>query len=321
MAIDFPRLNRRFGPWVALASGVYTVASIKQGATFAPIAASALLAAWTLTAGLARFLPPRQEDGRLRRLARFAAKSLASNLNQTVLFFLLPLWFGSATWPSVNLVVPAVLGAWAIYSCFDELYFEQVLAHPIRRAAACALVLCATLVPAGSVLSGAPLTTVVVGSAVTAALLAGLTTLPLAELRSRRGPAKLLLLVVAAAGIALLITPILPPVPVQLVRTATATGVEGREPAGAAITFPSGTARVVAWFAIAAPARYRQAVTFSWRRDGAVVGRPFQTTVVGGRRDGFRTWAEQRSPGVGAWTVELETDSGQLIGRAAFEVR
>jgi hypothetical protein len=101
----------------------------------------------------------------------------------------------------------------------------------------------------------------------------------------------------------------------------TGTAVHERALVGISDAFPTGTARVYVWFAVAVPARYGQAVRFEWYRNDEPAGRVLETFVVGGRPDGFRTWSSRTAPAPGRWRVDLRTDSSQLIAREFFVVR
>jgi hypothetical protein len=100
------------------------------------------------------------------------------------------------------------------------------------------------------------------------------------------------------------------------------TAIVRRELASRADTFPAGTARVYAWFAVTLPAHDRQEVVFQWFHEGKQIGQGLRTFVEGGRKQGFRTWSLRRNPVVGHWRVDMLTGrASQLIGRTHFEVR
>ena len=92
------------------------------------------------------------------------------------------------------------------------------------------------------------------------------------------------------------------------------------EPIGVADVFVSGTPRVYAHFAIAAPPHFSERVRFRWTHDGRTLQKEFATSITGGRKTGFRTWGVVTHPADGDWKVELLAESGQLIGRVRFQV-
>jgi hypothetical protein len=327
---SFERLNQRYGPWVSLALGVAAVAYVRRGLGFAPVAVGVLMLAWIGAAALRRLTPvvvsadPAEVSiapvARWRRLALPAAGSLVVGLWQNVLFYLLPLWWASAVPGSWNVVVPAVLAAMALLSCFEHSWRAWVLDRPIAHAAWSAIVLFATLVPAAAVIA-APLWICLAVSAAAASLVAAVAVVP--RIRLGRAGRGLTVLAVTSAATALVLwaAPVLPPVPVVRMASGAGTGVHERALVGAADAFPAGTDRVYVWFAVAAPARYRQAVRFEWYRDGEPAGGVLETLVVGGRREGFRTWSSHAAPAPGRWRVDLRTDSSQLVARESFVVR
>ncbi len=325
---SFERLNRRYGPWFSLALGVATVAYVRRGLGFAPVAVGVLMLAWIGAAALRRLTPVSADpaeiaiarETRWRRLALPAAGSLVVGLWQNVLFYLLPLWWASAVPGSWNVVFPAALAAMAFLSCFEQHWRAWVLERPIVHAAWSAVVLFATLVPAALVLA-APLRICLAVAAAIASLVAAIAVVSRISLgRVGRGLA-VLAVTAAASALALCAAPLLPPVPVVRMASGAGGAVLERALVGAAEVFPAGTDRVYVWFAVAAPAHYRQAVRFEWYREGEPVGRALETFVVGGRREGFRTWSARAAPASGRWRVDLLTDSSQLVARETFLVQ
>jgi len=327
---SFDRLNRRYGPWISLALGVASVAYVRRGLGFAPVAVGVLMLAWIGAAALRRLAPivvsadpagiSITPVARWRRLALPAAGSLVVGLWQNVLFYLLPLWWASAVPGSWNVVFPTVLAGMAILSCFEHRWRAWVLDRPAVHAAWSAVVLFATLVPAAAVIA-APLRICLAVSAAVASLVAAVAVVP----RIRLGCAGCWLTVLAVAAAAATLVPwaapILPPVPIVRMASGTGTAVHERALIGATDAFPAGTDRVYVWFAVAVPARYRQTVRFEWYRDGEPAGRVLETFVVGGRHEGFRTWSSRAAPAPGHWRVDLRTDSSQLVARESFVVR
>ncbi|HSA21922.1 MAG TPA: DUF2914 domain-containing protein, partial [Myxococcota bacterium] len=318
--------TRRFSPWISLALGVATVLFFRRGLSWAPLATGILLVAWVLASVFSRRLgregaPGEPPETRGRRLLRSAVRSLVASLYQNVLFFLVPMWFFSATWGSANLAMPALLAAMAVFSCFELPYTNWVIEHRAQRTVWSSVVLFASLVPAGpALLAEAPLRQYVAIAAFAATASGILVGLPDLARRFVRLGALALLAGAGAAALMFFAAPFLPPVPVQCMDAGLGTEVRDRELLGAARQFPEGTERVYAWFAVAAPDQFDQAVRFVWSREGERIGRPFDTAVTGGRQAGYRTWSYAYRPWPGRWRVELQTDEGQLIGRREFTV-
>jgi len=75
--------------------------------------------------------------------------------------------------------------------------------------------------------------------------------------------------------------------------------------------------------AIYAPAGLGVPIEHVWRRAGEVVSVVPLSPIRGGRRGGYRTYSRKTAfppDPVGAWTVDVRTASGQLIGRVRFRV-
>lgn len=309
------------GPWVSLGLGLLTIRFLRHGFDYAPIAALLVLLGWTSAAFLQRLLDRRAqvaEPTRRERILQSALSLVVASTFQNVLFFLVPLWLTSATWPSWNIAFPVLLALMAVVSCFDRLYFKGVMQRPWSRTIWSGLLLFACLDPA-------VLSWVGTSSRWRMALTAGLSALIAGLVQARRArPRRAALLtgagVVVTALAALLVQPLLPPVPIVLVGGDVGTDVVERYLEGQAESFPAGVERVYAWFSVAAPAAFEQRVRFVWSRDGDEIGRPHDTQIVGGRQSGFRTWSYASRPPAGEWQVELLSEAGQLIGRRRFTV-
>jgi hypothetical protein len=324
---SFEQLNRRYGPWLSLALGFAAVVYMRRGLGFAPVAVGVLMLAWIGAAALRRLAPASQAESaaasaapRWRRMLVPTATSVVVGLWQNVLFYLLPVWWASAVLGSWNIALPVLLAAMALLSCFDYQWRAWVLDRPVVHAVWSAVVLFATLVPAAALVA-TPLRLSLAVSAAAAALAAAAAVMPRIRTSNAARWAAVLLIAGIAGALAPRGAPLLPPVPVARVASGVGTAVEARMLAGANDTFPAGTERVYAWFAVAVPAGYRQGVRFDWYRDGKPAGRATEVLVVGGRPDGFRTWSLRTAPAPGHWEVDLRTDSSQLIARERFVVR
>ncbi len=316
--VDLITWYRRLTPVIALGTGLVAVFYIRRGASFAPVAVGALIAAWGLAAVVSGWNPKRPK--KKEKVARAFGSTVVAGLYQMVLFFLLPLWFGSASWDSANIAAPIVLTAMALFSCFEAQYERGVWSWPRRRAAWSAVLLFATAVPALVVVTSWPLGWALGFAAAAAVLAAAAFALPWSMLREPRTAAVVFGASMLAALSAQSGLQYLPPVPIQALVGNVAEDVVDKEPVSIADTFVGGTPRIYAHFAVVAPPRYAQQVVFHWFRNGKLRGKPFSTSVVGGRQAGFRTWAYVSKPRAGRWRVDLTTPEGQLIGRRRFRV-
>lgn len=324
------KLVSQYAPWLSLALGIGSRVAFKHEIEFAPKAVALLLLAWTLPAIVARVLPdpqPGATEAGWRRLARTTgAPFMVVVLYKNVLFFLVPIWFGAAHFPSLNMGAPLVLAAMALATCFATWYHDQIIAHPVRRVLWSAVVLFAALVPATEVLAfTSPRVSLflaaLTSTAIATAALRGAAHGPSPEpLLSRRALVGILAGATPVAVLVVIAAPLLPPVPAACLDKGAGTGIANRNLTGRGESFPRGTRRVFAWFAVSLPNRYRQPVEFRWFHDGAAVGGPNTMTIEGGRSSGFRTATSKASPTPGRWRADLSNEMGQLISRVTFDV-
>lgn len=314
----------RLSPFISLASGFVTVALFRRGVDFAPISAGLAVAAWLSAILFSRFLSPpvqvAEEDvSKNSNVVRFASRTLVTGIYQNVLFFLVPIWFGSATLCSANIAFPMILCAIALFSCFDGPFAEHVLSRRLRRSIVSGVILFAVSVPALCVLTFLSVRISVALSAGGAAL----ASVVLGTSADHRG--KRFLFGVTISAIALVAfyfaAPFLPPTPVQCLESAAATGVADKDPVKVDTQFIRGTSKVFAHFAVAAPDRYAQEIHFQWYANGEKRGKPIASKIVGGRKHGFRTWTYISKPSSGRYRVDLLTADRQLIGRVIFNVK
>ena len=318
------RFYEDYAPWISLGLGIVARALSKQGVDFAPKAVAIVALAWLIPIAVGRWLDepgPGQREPRLRRFLRTVSPAVTVLLYKNVLFFLVPIWFGSAHLTSVNVLVPLLLTAMALLTCFSRRYREWVLERSRVRVLWTAVVLFAALVPAASVLLlTAPHTSIIL-AALLASLVAWAALAPRRRLLSQRSALSALGVAVPVAGLLGWAAPLFPPVPLVCHDCGAGLSIVNRELEGRATSFPVGTAKVYAWFAVTLPKRHQEQIAFQWYRNGKRVGGQFRSKVEGGRAQGYRTWTSHRAPAVGAWRVDMLTGrSSQLIGRATFAV-
>jgi DUF2914 family protein len=320
--VDRRRLLERLAPAIALFLGILSQMYSKHTIAFAPKAVALLVVAWALAAVVGEWLPeakPDETHPRWRTFLRKAAATVTVGMFRNVLFFLVPIWFASATVGSINLFAPILLAGAAFYACFPNRFRQRMLEHPRIRTLYCSSVLFVALVPAAAVETSA-------SPRLSAALAAGVAWLASSlatsrtPLTTRIGRIELGAGAVVVALICALAAPLLPPVPVVCTGSATGMGIHDREIEGATDSFPPGTKRVHAWFAVQVPRRYRQGVRFEWYRDSELVDKSHSREIVGGRERGYRTSSFTSSPKSGSWRVDLVTDASQLIARKRFTV-
>jgi hypothetical protein len=317
-------LNGRYAPWISLALGVLARGLSHKDVDFAPQAVAIVALAWLIPLAASRWLrvpPEGVREPRIHCLLRTASPPVTVLLYKNVLFFLVPVWFGSAHFGSINILVPLLLAAMALFTCFARTYRALVLDQPRVRVLWTAIVLFAALVPATAVVAFTSPRSSIVISALVASAVAWVALAPKENILSRTGLASVAQISLPAAALLGMVAPLFPPVPMVCHDEGAGTAIVKRQLEGRTRRFPRGTAKVYAWFEVTLPKRDRQQVAFQWYHEGVAVGGPLRATVEGGRKEGFRTWSLHTAPAMGSWRVDLITDrSSQLIGRASFEV-
>ena len=261
---------------------------------------------------------------RAGRLVLGAADYTIQSLYHGILLFLLPAYWASTTLESPNVVFLMLLVALALLATFDPWYRAAVERLPWVTDVFFLVSLFAALNVALPLVGVAPLWALPVSAWIAVVALSP------ALRRSRRWPWRRAFGVTAvvgaaAAGLVLAGHAWIPPVPLFLARAVVARDVAGGEPVE-----PLGSTvgaedlrGLVAFTAVYAPAGLRQPIVHVWRREGRVVTVVRLSPVHGGRREGFRTYSRKTivpPDPFGRWSVDVVTDSGQLIGRLRFEV-
>ena len=246
-------------------------------------------------------------------------------LYQETLFFLIPFYFYSTTFPSWNCAFVILLGVLAVLSCFDLVFDHLLRTRRVFAMAYFAVVSFSALqffLPAVFRIRIHNGTYLAAGVAFAAAVTLAY---PLSELRQPRRLAKVLLaLVLVVAAVSFGRTAV-PPVPLRLIKVRFATSFdptvmrapreyEGRMPLAALHG-----KRLYAIATIFAPSRIPTSLTFRFVHDGRVLHASRAVDVLAHER-GFRVWDTLQAPpagfGPGRYRVELWTREGQLVGRA-----
>lgn len=247
------------------------------------------------------------------------------NFYQQVLFFVLPIYYGSATLTSGNFVFVVLIAVSAVLSSLDMIYDRQL---SVRRSwsalffAFNLFVLFNVMLPVLWSISN----TWAMRASVLCAMI-GFVTLyfPWARLRSFRRVV-VALVVVALIAVVELGRAYVPPAPLRLVWSEfghefdrstmrVANPVESFEPGGAV--------RLWGLTAIRAPLGLKERVRHRWYLDEKLIFSSAAFEVTGGREDGFRLWTTVSIGKLSAGSklsVDAETEGGQLIGRARIGV-
>lgn len=265
-------------------------------------------------------------EARGRWVVITAADYTIQTLYHGLLLFILPGYFASTTFSSVNIWFFLLLVLVALLTSMDPWYRALVLPHSSARLVLFGVACFAALNVAVPLVGVQPIWALE-GSAVLSAL-------ALAPALRRAGGGwrgagiRSACLAVLAAVALWYLRAAIPPAPLHLARATLARSVEALEPSEP-IAGPISAAALrswgslVAYTAVYAPAGLNQPITHVWRKNGEAIAAIPLSPIRGGRPEGFRTYSRksdfERDPS-GQWSVDVVTGSGQLIGRLRFTV-
>ncbi len=261
---------------------------------------------------------------RVRWWIRAAINYLNKDFYQQLLFFVLPVYYASATPGSWNMVFIVMVGASAVLSTFDVVYNDHLVVRPTLLAVFFAFNLFVCLNVALPVIWSLRNGTAMWASALLAVV--GFATLRFRPAEWRR-PRVLAIVGAGAVMIGVMVAwgrPLVPPAPLRLVGATFGRAIQEHPLAvtDTLDTLPVGWAgRLYTMMGISAPRGLRERVHQRWFRNGSLVYQSPDYEIVGGREDGYRLWTSASlAPGEdGPLRVDVETEGGQLIGRATLQ--
>lgn len=312
----------------ALVLGMGVVFFARKGFDHARWLAVSLGLAWLLVVLVFRLRAFDGDDGRTR--LRFYVMTYAlKNLYQGMLFFLLPFYWKSATHDALDLWFAVLLAVCAVLSTLD-IVFDRVLMrwrwlastfHGITLFACLDLVIPALFPDTRTLFS------LLAAAAVS---VVGFWTLHVTRrvLRKRITPVVFVASVGAGVGLAYAARAAIPPVPMYV--SSAAVGPEqlpdGRLAMEVTRLHPSVIQQLIAVTDVVVPGGKGDQLRHVWRHRGVEVHRTTEeTSRVAGPKGVVRlrsslTGKDLPRNLVGPWSVDVETDDGQLVGRAEFDV-
>ena len=254
-------------------------------------------------------------------LLRYATQMI----HQESLFFVLPFFFVTTTWNSGQLVFTGLLGATALVTITDPLYYKWLAPKRWLFLAVHTLALFAALLTALPIILN--LTTsqsymLALGAAVVLSIPSLAVSLPL---KTMRGWLLLPLLVIALGGTGWLLRSWVPPATLWMTEVAVTTQLQDRTPGESLKRIDVNELRargLYAYTAINAPRGLNERIYHVWKLNGQEVDR-IALDIKGGRQEGYRAWTHKQNfpPNpVGRWQVRVLTEDGQMIGVLRFRV-
>lgn len=324
----------------ALGLGAFVATFAEKGLAHARFVACSLVAAWFLIVVFFRAFGSGRDQLRIDggptglRLRFFAMSYALKNLYQGMLFFLLPFYVKGATYDSVNVGFAALLVVAAILSTLDVVFDRFFLRHHAWASVFHAVALFGSLdlvIPA--VAPSIPSESALVLAA-TLALVAFFTLhLPFRDLRRPWVAIVAAAGVVAGAGNAYVLRRAIPPVPLRVVHAAVGTAVlpDGSLAIEVRRLHVALLPELVAETDVMATAGGVTSLRHVYRRGARRIVRDVTATRLDapGGAKALARWRLSSSLGAtghdydgetdeGAWNLDVETGSGQLVGRTRF---
>jgi len=313
--------------FASLTGGVLTLFVFRRGLPNVAYLVGYLLLLWLVFAVLVELRQPLAESG--RRSGRFvitAADYTIQTLYHGLLLFVLPAYWASTTLTSLNVIFLVVLVVLALLATFDPWYRAIVHPRPWAGYVFFVISIFAALNVALPLVGLPPF-----GALMASAFAASLAITPVVRRAGGRTWRAALRVTVAVGVVAAALAAVgrawIPPAPLFMARSAILWDVldlDNIEALPTTITAAEVKERgLVAYTAIYAPAGLRQSVNHVWRHRGRVVETVSLAPVLGGRREGYRTYSRKTSfpdDAEGRWSVDVVTASGQLIGRLRFRI-
>jgi hypothetical protein len=309
----------------SLGLGLATLLVFRRGLPHVGWIVGYLLLLVLLVAAITELRPPLERRG--RRLVVGAADYAVQSLYHGLLLFVLPAYWASATFDAPNVVFLACVAAGALITAVDPWYAALVQPRRWLHNSLLAFSIFAALNVALPLLRVRPILALEGAAALTAAAM-----MPVFRERGaltwRQASVRSALLAVVAMAAVWAGRVAVPPAPLFVARATVARSVTMLEPVEP-IQSPIPSSLVAegeglaAYTAVYAPAGLHQRIEHVWWKDGRLLERIALSPVLGGRKEGFRTYsrkADLRPPYQGRYHVDVVTASGQLIGRLRFTV-
>lgn len=320
----------------ALALGVGVVLVAQRGFERARWLAVSLGLAWLVLLLFFRLFGSGREQQSVdlaptKAKIRFYVMTYAlKNLYQGMLFFLLPFYARSATLDSINAITLGLLGACAVLSTIDIVFDRVLLKWRVLASLFHGITLfgCLNLVIPALFPDTRTLFTLMWAAGITALAFWTLH-VRVSTFKRKRYVALFFASLGASVGLAWMIRPGIPPVPMHVSHSAVgpSTLADGRLAMEVKSLHPSVIQELLAVTDVVVPGGKGDRLHHVWKRNGLEIHRSTEdTSRVDGPQGSVRLRSAlkgQELPKelVGKWTVDVETEDGQLVGRLHFTVQ
>jgi len=254
-------------------------------------------------------------------LLRYATQMI----HQESLFFVLPFFFVTTSWNSGQSIFTGLLGAAALVSITDPLYYKWLAPKRSLFLALHTLTLFAALLTALPIilhLTTAESYKLALGVAMALSIPSLAVSLPL---RSLKGWIMLLGVTAAIGAAGWFLRSWVPPATLWMTEVAISTQLQDRTPGDELEEVSAAQLRrrgLYAYTSNRAPRGLDERICLVWELNGKEVDR-IALDIHGGRKEGYRAWTHKQNfppDSVGRWQVQVLTEDGQVIGVLRFKV-
>jgi hypothetical protein len=278
---------------------------------------------WLSSLAIPLILNHRKLNPKWKERIRLLINYFNRNFYQQLLFFVLPIYYMSATLKSKNILFIILVAISAVLSTMDIVYDRFISLKAIIMSLFFAINLFATINVMAPILWGIQVVHSVRISAALAFI--GFATFSFKLSNVDRNKKKL---IIAAAAVMFFIIseygrPFIPPAPLQLDKTEFGLGIKSKLQIVAPLSeLPTGTHKIYAITSIKASLKLKEMVKISWFLNGRPIfstNRFFEISGKGEKAGGFRIWTFYTLKNVrpdSYLMIEAETEGGQLIGRS-----
>ena len=315
----------------ALGLGIFISLYVGKDFSYARWLLLSAVAIWSILLAIYRLFGPKPsvESQSLAGKVGFHAMTwVVKNLYQGMLFFLLPFYWRSATYGTVNQWFVVVLAICALIATLDIIFDRFLIRFRFASTAYFLVTMFATFnlaIPA--LLIGVDVFYSLLGASIASVLVAWFIRVPRWRWSDVEMRGALLGGVIAAVMFSYVARPLVPPVPHHIINGAVGLAMNGQITADARAIRHDALSELVAETRILAPDGAESSFQHEWRLDGSVVHRVTDPGRMTFESDPNTVVLRSILPApvvpksaYGQWQIDVLTDGGRLIGRLRFNV-
>ncbi|MBN2159288.1 MAG: DUF2914 domain-containing protein [Spirochaetes bacterium] len=307
----------RLQPFFTMTTGLLVIFLFRKGFEYVPLAIVLVILAFVIITF--RIYRLREDEGVIASFGDMALIFLLNNM----LYFVIPFYFESMTFPSRNVLFAPVIIGLAVIAGWFSLYQRLIARHPLRSSLFYALTFfCVLNLLFPILLAIRNIWSILISGGIAAATVVLFVYPHTDMLKDRKNT------VIFVLGVTLIFTllwfgrSLIPPSPLKLTRTTACREVIDYRPVEPFARARTDTITDVCFYSsIFAPRGLSEKINHIWYHDGRRLLTIPLSEIRGGRKVGFGTWSCRTIlEGKGLYTVEVWTAGGQLLGQGSFVI-